>query len=365
MLNRKQRLTLLTARKRQGCLFSQLPCELIHVICSSAQDETEFNTALHHAAFGELEPLQHILEKAKKDKVLLKEYLLNRGHTTTRGGVRVKHTTLLECAVLGGDPELIAMIKPYFSEIKGGDEEMEKQLARCRPCINGIMEKQPQDLTWLFDIIKQASDQDVAEELKTGEHYDKAYQSDLRNALNQWRQAKLNSADRVINVLKAPRMHCNYQNWIHVNAFLDDEWNKNKWKDLVKGSNYDKVYLILRQLRGFIELLELPAVERFAFARGEVENPPAKLDRSLEYKYRDNEEAHERFPDFDSSCIASHSGPGFDSYVSLYGGAWGMGAGVHACAERFQTYVEQKQQTCRTYAATSKTETVWMCDSLK
>jgi hypothetical protein len=41
-------------------------------------------------------------------------------------------TTLLECAILAGDPTLAELILPYFSKVNA-DKEKEKQLARCRP----------------------------------------------------------------------------------------------------------------------------------------------------------------------------------------------------------------------------------------
>lgn len=357
MLNREQRLALVSGRHTPGCLFSRLPRELILIISTSAQDKTKFNTALHHAAFGELKALRTVLEKAKKDACQkntatskqvflnpLKELLFNRGQTVAPGGLTIKHTTLLEYAFLSGDPEMVAMIKPYFSEVKGGEEEMEKQLARCRPCIEAMTKQQPEDLTGLFDIIKKASAQDVAEELKTGDQYEKAYQSTLRDALNQWRQAKLDPANRVINVLKAPRMHCNYQNWIHVDEFLDNERKKNNWEDLVNVNNYDKLFLILRQLRGFLELLELPVCERFAFARARLVITPLlkNLERLLKYRLANNS-----FPRFHKSLIDSHSGLGFDFYVSIFGRG-----GEQDGAERrrpaawtfYKPYVEQKLQ---------------------
>lgn len=360
MLSREQAYTIAVAQRRGGNLFTQLPKELLHHILTFGRDNpnsTELNTALHYIVFGDLNALKTMLEAAKikaeqaekeEDKEALKLLLLPIGTTATPGGLTVKNTTLLECAILAGDPEIVAMIKPYFSEFEGGLEEMERQLARCRPCIDAMMTQQPEDLTWLFDIIKAASAEDVAEELRTGKEYDKAYQSPLRDALNQWRQAKLDPKNRVIDVLKAPQMLCNYQNWIHVNAFLNAEWDKNKLEDLIlNGNNYDKVYLILRQLRGLLELLELPVCERFAFANDQVENPPAQTTRSLNYKHTNGS-----FPNFDPSSIESHSSLGFDFYVSIFAGAVAGWVGrERRWHEFFKPYFERKFQTCRTYAA--------------
>lgn len=365
MLNREQAMTIAVMRRQRNGIFKQLPKELVRHICTFGRNNTsaELNIALHHAAFGELNELKMMLEAAKQkaqqakteeDKEALTQLLLPIGTTETPGGLTVKNSQLLECVTLNGDPVMKAMIKPYFSEFKGGEEEMERQMARIRPCIDAVKTQQPEDLTCLFNIIKAASAQDVAEELKTGDQYNKTYQSPLRDALNQWRQAKLAPANRVIDVLKAPRMFCNYQNWIHVNAFLEAEWDKNQWADLITNeNNYDKIYLILRQLRGLLELLELPVCERFAFANGQVENPAAQIVRALKYKYSDGS-----FPHFDRSSLESHTGLGFDFFVNIFGGGEQEGGGatlgnprLYLATARFKTYVEQKLQTCRTYAA--------------
>lgn len=103
----------------------------------------------------------------------------------TPAGLIVKHTTLLECALGSGDHEMIEMIKPYFSEFEGGEEQKERQLERYRPCIEALQKQKPDDLTWLIDIIKTSSMDDVHAELATGDRYDKTYKSPLRDALKQ------------------------------------------------------------------------------------------------------------------------------------------------------------------------------------
>jgi hypothetical protein len=368
-LNVEQAYVIMLAQRVVGNIFAELPAEIVHHICTVANPNPRLKKALYHAAFGELDDLKAMLEEAKQEsEESLKLLLLPTETTGTPFGVTAKNTTLLECATLAGDPEMVAMIKPYFSQVtdeskKEMEHAMERQLARCKRCIDAMKTQKPEDLTDLFNVIKAASAQDVAEELKTGKQYDKKYQSDLRNALNNWRQAKLDSSNREIDVLRKPRMFCNYQNWIHVNEYLNIEWDQNKWRNLiVNGDNYAKIYLILRQLRGFIELIELPALERFAFANGEVDPPAAQITRSPNYKYSAGS-----FPHFDRSSIDSHSGLGFDSYISIYGG-WTPPVGRPGKAGKvFKTYVEQKLQTCRAYAATttSNSNSELVCNRLK
>lgn len=311
------------AQRCIGTIFAELPPEIVHHICTVPNPNPRLKKALHHAAFGELDALKAMLEEAKQEgEEILKLLLLPTETTETPGGLTVKNTTLLECAALAGDPGIVAMIKPYFSEVKeeskeGMEREKERQLARCKRCIDAMETQQAEDLTELFKVIVKASAPDVAEELKTGNQYDSTYQSPLRKALNEWRQAKLDPNNRVIDVLRRPRMFCNYQNWVHVNEYLDTEWNRNQWSDLkLNGNNYDKIYLILRQLRGFIELIELPACDRFAFANDQVASPAVEITRSSKYKNSSGS-----FPHFDSSAVDSRSGLGFDSFASIFGGA--------------------------------------------
>lgn len=360
MLNREQRLMLFKARRTPNCLFSNLPVEIIREISEFGRDDTEFNTALHHVAYGELEAIKVILDEAshKQDNRKLKELLLLSGTARTPAGLIVKHTTLVECALGSGDPEMIEMIKPYFSKFEGGEEEKEKQLERYRPCIEAMEKQKPDDLTWLIDIIKQASAEEVAAELATGDQYDKTYQSSLRDALNQFREEKL---DPKVRVITKPRMHCNYKNLTHAYELLDA-----KWDNLKVGNNFDKIYLVSQQMIGLLELIELPAYERYIFAKGQVDEAIAgkKIERSFKYKYGSGE-----FPGYDVSLINFHSGVGFDSFVSIFGALASVpvlcGRTQRVAARLYKTYVEQKQQTCRTYAATPKTENILVCDRLK
>lgn len=329
MINKQQRYMLWKGWHSPDSPLSHLPPEMIVQISTLVgHDSIGFKEALEHVGHGRLKELKAILDKVSKENIReLKTLLCNTGTVVTPAGLTVQDTTLLECAMLSGDTELTVMIKPYFLMFDG-EAEMERQLERCRPCIDTMLEQKPEDLTWLFDIIKQASQQDVSEELKTDDEYNKEYQSALRNALNQWRQSKLDPTNRVIDMEKAPRMHWNFQNWMCVNQFLDDEQISNKWQDLMNGQNQNKIFLILRQMRGFIELTELPAWVRFALANSEEEmvsltktgtlfEPEIRkaypqFTRSLKFKYKPSIS----FPDFDDASIKAHSGMGFDCFAT-------------------------------------------------
>lgn len=339
MLIRSQVLNMIKGRYDSGSLFSQLPPEIIRRIKYSPTPDQDFLGALKDTADGKLEELRAKLEMNPR-------LLLQAGSVVTPAGILVCDTTILECAIgAGEDEEMIKMIKSYFSKLPGGEEAMESQIERYRPCIQEMQNQKPDDLTWLIDIVKNSSLADVSAELATGDEYDETYQSLLRDALNQFRKEKLDPKHRVIT---NPQMHCNYQNLAHAFDIHDCEW-----RNLKEGNNYDRIYLVAQQIIGFIELVELPAYERYVFARGQAEKAieGKGIERSLKYKYSEGE-----FPCYDAAKVNSHVGVGFDSAISIYvpGGPAGLASAGGSCV--YKTYVEQKLQTCRTYAATPNKE---------
>jgi len=302
MLIRSQVVNMIKGRHDSGSLFSLLPREIIRRLKYSPTLDQDFLDALKDAAEGKLEELRAKLEKNSR-------LVLQAGDVVTPAGLLVLDTTLLECAIGGGeDKEMIEMIKSYFSTLPGGDEAMESQIERYRPCIKEMQNQKPDDLTWLIEIVKKSSLADVAAELATGADYDKTYQSPLRDALNKFRKEKLDPKHRVIT---KPQMHCNYQNLAHAFDIRDREWSNFK-----EGNNYDRIYLIEQQIIGFIELVELPAYERYVFAQCQAKQATAGkgIERSLKYKYSAGE-----FPCYDATLVDSHSGVGFDSAISIFG----------------------------------------------
>jgi hypothetical protein len=137
-------------------------------------------------------------------------------------------------------------------------------------------------------------------------------------------------------------MHCNYKNLTHAYDMLDVEWN-----NLKVGNNHDKIYLVSQQIIGLLGLIELPAYERYIFAQGQVDEAKAKkIERSFKYKYGSGE-----FPEYDVSLINTHSGVGFDSFVSILGeprartgaAGWG-GRALHSLC---RTKTTDLQNLCR------------------
>ena len=317
--------------------FSNMPKEVIRNIKYLPNPDPDFLDALKETTDGQLKELRDRLQKAKSDPVKLKSLLLQAGDVTTPGGLEVRGTTLLECAIGSGDPEIVALIKPYFLEFEEGVEEREIQLERYRHCIEEIDTQKPDDLTWLIDIIKASSLEDVRAELATGDNYNydpnyKEGNSPLRNALNKFRQEKLDPKHRIID---KPRMHCNYQNLIHAYEILHAEWNK-----LIVNDSYNKHYLISLQIIGLIQLLELPAYERYVSARGQIDDAIAgkEIERSLACLYGSNGS----FPNVDINLINGRTGVGFNSYISIYG------AGRCARIDRAASHSSTLQNLCQT-----------------
>jgi hypothetical protein len=267
-----------------------------------------FMPALQHAANGEYDQLKALLDE--------NPYLvLLRGDVTTPGGLTVKNTTLLECAIGAGDwainensPGMAEMIMGYFDKVKGGASALESQLERCRTCLLELEHQKAYDLTGLMRIIKKASPNDVKIALSK-----KNNDSDLCKAIIQFRD------DVRPGTITEPHMHYNYQTLIHALLLLDQEWEK---------LSEDQQDLFWRQVIGYLQR-SLPAVNRFIFARGSLYSlvqHGGALERSLEYKYA----AGFSFP----SCSAGDSdcsGPGFD--IAIYAGARVAHAGLRQLAE--------------------------------
>lgn len=327
MLTREQFYDLLTLRNREDNIFSVLPDELLCHISDVGQESDEvIKEALRLAADGTEKALNELTAMLDKNPQLL----LQAGNVMTRGGLTVIRTTLYEFFIAAGDPIAAKRIEPYFSKFEGGEAQKEKQLKRYRPHIEALAKqiesKQPAyDLKPLIDIIKQSSAADVTAALNK----DMAHVSLLRDALIQFREA-------VRPKRKAVGMHYeHYTTFMQAFDLLYDEW-----MNLKNGDNYDKCDLVWRQIIGYL-MRGLPHIDRFAFARGFQDG-----ERTLSYKY----DRGNYFPDT-TSGDADFSGLGFD--VAIFG--WGLRvlrAGLIA-ARRWKLHVEQKLQTCRTYAATA------------
>jgi hypothetical protein len=340
ILTRDKMNYLLFFRKCEDAPDFQLPPDIIREI--SGYDPTtnwaDYQETLQLVADSELDKVRAKLE-AKPFLVLCKG-----GRAVTPAGLTLADPdqTLLECALGSGDPEMVATIKPYYSQFEGGEAKREEQLARYQPLIDAMETQKPDDLTWLIDIIKESSTVDVAAELATGNAYDWNHKSLLRDALNQFREAKLAPESRTIT---KPCMHCNYQNLIHAFQLLDDEWDvlSNRTEN-----DYSKNFLVWRQIIGLIELVELPAYERDLFARDGVEDATngRPFERFSQYKYNEGS-----FPRFDATIFLSHSGMGFDFGVEIFGapcevGSMRAGVGVSGITKLLSSKTSNLQNLC-------------------
>lgn len=251
MLTRSQVYTLLLLRHRGNTLFSRLPIDLIRNISDFGQDpQSNFAKALHYVAYGELTEAKALLDQHPR-------LVLQAGTVVTPGGLTVIRTTLLECALGAGDPEMAVMILPYFSHVAGGENEKEQQLARYRPCIEGMLNQPPYDLTALIDIIKASSWDAISAALNK----EMNRESKLRDALMQFRQ------EVTPGTVTRPRMHYHYPTLLHAFEIFYREWNDLEEDVGCGGGPRPKCDLVWRQVIGYLQR-GLPAVDRFAFARG-------------------------------------------------------------------------------------------------
>ncbi|MBV9576075.1 MAG: hypothetical protein JO149_05585, partial [Gammaproteobacteria bacterium] len=187
--NRAEMKAMLILQRNPHTLFSHLPEDMLAL----SKYFLDLLDALKEAVYGKLEALHTRLDRAKKNKELLRILLLQKDGVVTPNGLQVKCTTLLGCAICAGDPEMVAMIKPYFLELVDGEVQLRRQLEYYRPCIEEILTQKPENLKWLFDLIIKSPLEWIAAELATGKNYDRNFSSPLREALNIFRAKKLNS----------------------------------------------------------------------------------------------------------------------------------------------------------------------------
>jgi hypothetical protein len=333
MLTNRQIFTLFTCNdSKENCAReSWLPEEVARIIAFDQASTKAAAMLLHYVAYGELTKAEEMI---KADPALL----LQASDVVTRSGLLVKRVTPYECALGAGDPECAAMMAPYFAKIQKGEQERAAQYERYKPAINGMMNELDQTekdkLETLIEIIKGSANNDVTAALLK----DMSHGSLLRDALCNFRD------DVRPKEVTQPEMHYNYQRLIYAFNLLDREWTK-----LNNGNNYDKCDLVWRQVIGYLQR-GLPAVDRFAFAKGLydlVENH-GPVVRNTDFKYGGGSFSDTLKGDSD------FSGVGFDYGIDGRAAAHGVRRGWHA--DYYKLYVEQKHQTCRTYAATPNKE---------
>jgi hypothetical protein len=281
MPNRPQLYILLMLRNRGDNIFSKLPVEVIHTIARFSEDpNNNFAIALQHVADGKLKETQAILEKTP-------QLIFLRDTVITSAGLKVVNTTLLECALGGGDAEMIEMILPFFNRIsthEWGEKAKWGQLERYRFAIENMMKQAPYSLEWLMKIIKESSHQDITAELEKNEQHT----SELRTALIKFRK------DVKPSVVTEPRMHFNYQNLLHAIAIHDREWD-----NLGESKRYND------------------KLDRFMFARELYKAKREPVERLLKFLYYDSKEKDQSF--LETMSDDSLSDLGFDYAIGPRG----------------------------------------------
>jgi len=271
MLNQYQlRATLALCLKKLD--FDLLPPELIEFIFSLVA----IDTALCKAASGLKEDIATIINIVEANPCLL-QY---RGDVVTRGGTKIIGTTLYEFFLGSGYPEAAEEIGKLFALLPDGEAERIRQYERYKPQIEQLTKdiqaykqayetagnsayhsdyeklgcKLAYDVKPLIDLIIKSSQADITAELQqTAGH-----NSELRRAMDAFREA--------INYSQKSRkdgMH--YAHYITIMQVLD--LLHEKWDTLsYNKTNYNKCRLVFSQIFGYLELVGLPAIDRFKFA---------------------------------------------------------------------------------------------------
>ena len=166
MLNRSQILTMIAIRNREGSVFNpkgkayKLPANIIEKISVIGFDpNSDAATLLHHIAYGDLVAAKTMLDANPR-------LALEAGHVETPSGLKVMHTTPLQCALGAGDPEMAEMIAPFFEQFAGGVKEREEQYIRYRSHIESMLNQPGYDFKPLLDLIIQSSPEDITAALQ-------------------------------------------------------------------------------------------------------------------------------------------------------------------------------------------------------
>ena len=343
MISKDQIHTMLLLRTRENNFLSNLPMELIVELPNS-----NIAKALHHAAYARREDVATLIDMLETNPRLL----LLAGNVQTPGGDEVRRVTLYEFLLGAGDDELAGIVQSYFAKIANGEQEMIRQYERYRPHIEGMLTQKPYDLLPLIELIKKAT----PEQVKALLNKDMSGEDDLCKAFIQFRK------DWAPKVLTKPCMHYNYASLQHAFELLDREWD-NLYK--ASNDNFDKINLVWRQLIGF-EMRRLPGIDRCVMAQGLYYVIEEKAAVARTYTFNNGGVAGSAYPV--TVVDDSIDGLGGDFAVGIGGGsagpAWlGCGRG-RATRALWEAHVEQKLQTCRTYATRPNSSVELVCNNL-
>ncbi len=277
--------------------FSLLPTGIDRLVSSVDYDtdpDSEISIALCHAARGTQADIEALVEMVKTNPRIL----FQAGDVTTRGGVPIKRIKLYEFFLGEGDPDGADKIVFGFEKLKDeGEAERERQHERYRPHIEALAKqietKQPAfDLRPLIKVIKDSTDDEITDALNINDTIlTVTRNTPLRKELAKFRRAVQP---------KTEGMH--YEHYTTLMQAFDLLYNE--WKALSNGyKNHSKCDLVWRQVIGYLQR-SLPAVDRFAFARGFND-----ADRTVNYK-----SGKDSFPNISFGC-EDLSDLGFDNAI--------------------------------------------------
>jgi len=302
--------------------------------------QSEIGQLLHHVAWGNLDGVTAILAKSPR-------LLLEAGDVEDPAGNIIRRVTPYECALGAGDDEMAATIGQYFTNValEDGEKERSRQYARYQPHINNMLTQPAYDFSALLEMIKESSAKDVQAALDLEFNPDLPLHAALDNFRKYFAPREIKGG-----------MHFNYADLLQALKVYADEFDA---LYTAGGDNYSKCDLFWRQVIGYIQR-GLPAIDRMVFAQSlyEVVEQKEKIERSFKFKY-DN--ANFPVTAGDLSC----SGLGFE--FGAEGGARARDGRLWAVwtVAIWKSYVEQKLQTCKTYATNPATKCEPVCDLLR
>ena len=240
----------------------------IHQINSDDHDKpvSEIGLLLRCIAYGNPAAAEIMLKKNPR-------LLLQAGDVIAPSGDLICRVSPYELALCIGDHhhDMIPMIAAFFTHpsIEGGEAERKIQYARYKNDIDNILKQKPYDFSWIIEIIKNSTADEVTAALTKNIEYGGV----LCDALATFRQE---FSPKIVT----RGLLFNYATLQEAFKVLDKETASLYTKS---NNNYDKCDLVWRQLIGRIVNL-LPACERQAFATCYMPNTHAKLKRTFNFK---------------------------------------------------------------------------------
>jgi hypothetical protein len=339
----------------------------------------EAGQALKHAASArkkDVWEVEDLKERGQLNKMLDRhpELLLVKSDVMVPGsGLVVKNVTLYEFC-LGAAIEVANIVAPYFDKIKGKDidgaAERDAQYARYKLSIDKAFTQPAYDWSDLLQKIKDAPADVVAALLEAPmlpeDH--PFYGSNLYQAILKFRKDWAPGVvdgdhPQMHDVMKTregdPSKVKEFSVLVSLQEAHEILFNSREWGNSYSagGNDFNKIRLVWRQVIGFMKR-RLTGEDRCKLAQGfrSLQDLGEKFRRTDQYT-----DTAGNFPDTakDNIITSSDLGGGF-SVDGYFGGgsavaSFPLGRGGRRL---WKSYVEQKLQTCRTYAATPTREKV-------